>query len=200
MNHLAHIFLSGDDEYIKIGNFIGDYIKGKKYRKYDPQIQTGIIMHRNIDDFTDKNPIPKKVKHLFSPYFHKYAGIVIDLFYDHFLAVNWDKFSGQPLKDFVQEFYDILERNNELLPDQVQSFLPRMIEQNRLYTYKNLQGMEQALKVMSRRTSLPDNTSKAIKTLSENYLTINNNFLEFFPTIIDFIKNKYSVDIQRKIS
>jgi len=199
MNHLAHIFLSGDDEYIKIGNFIGDYIKGKKYRKYDPKIQKGIIMHRHIDDFTDKNPIPKDVKHLFSPYFHKYAGIIIDLFYDHFLAINWDKFSDQPLQDFVQDFYAMLEKNNEQLPDQVQSFLPRMIEQNRLYSYKNLQGLEQALKIMSRRTSLPDHTSKAIKTLSENYLTINRNFLEFFPTIISFIDSKYSLDIQRKI-
>jgi len=199
MNHLAHIYLSGDNDYIKIGNFIGDYIKGKKYTHYAPPIQKGIIMHRNIDDFTDKSPVPKKVKPLFSSFFHKYAGIVIDLFYDHFLAVNWYKFSEQPLEDFIKDFYVILERNNELLPDQVQSFLPRMIEQNRLYSYKNIQGLEQALKIMSRRTSLPDYTSKAIKILSDNYLTINRNFLEFFPNIISFIDSKYSLDIQRKI-
>ena len=199
MNHLAHIFLSGDDEYIKIGNFISDYIKGKKYKMYDSKIQTGILMHRNIDDFTDKNPVPKKAKSLFLPYFRKYAGIVVDLFYDHFLAVNWNRFSEQPLNEFVQEFYAILERNNEQLPHQVQSFLPRMIEQNRLYSYKNIQGLEQALKIMSRRTSLPDYTSKAIKILSDNYLTINRNFLEFFPTIISFVDSKYSLDIQRKI-
>jgi len=198
MNHLAHIFLSGNNDYVKIGNFIGDYIKGKKYKRYTPEIQIGIIMHRNIDNFTDSNEIPKKIKPLFSGYYGRYAGIIIDVFYDHFLAVNWDNFSDIPLKTFVNRFYSILQKNNQVLPYKVQNFLPRMIEHDRIYSYKYFQGLEKALSVMSKHTSLPDYTSKAMTILSDNYSLINRNFLEFFPEIINFITEHYSVDIQKK--
>jgi acyl carrier protein phosphodiesterase len=198
MNHLAHIFLSGNNDYVKIGNFIGDYIKGKKYKRYSPEIQKGIIMHRNIDNFTDSNEIPKKIKPLFSGYYGRYAGIIIDVFYDHFLAVNWDNFSDIPLKSFVNRFYSILQKNNQVLPYKIQNFLPRMIEHDRIYSYKYFQGLEKALSVMSKNTSLPDYTSKAMTVLSDNYSLINRNFLEFFPEIINFIMEHYSVDIQKK--
>jgi acyl carrier protein phosphodiesterase len=198
MNHLAHIFLSGNSDYVKIGNFIGDYIKGKKYKKYAPEIQNGIIMHRNIDNFTDNNETPKKIKPLFAGYYGKYAGIITDVFYDHFLAVNWDNFSDVPLENFVNRFYTILEENKQVLPRKVQNFLPRMIENDRIYSYKYFQGLEKALSVMSKHTSLPDYTSKAMNILSDNYSLINRNFLEFFPKIINFITEHYSVDIQKK--
>jgi acyl carrier protein phosphodiesterase len=198
MNHLAHIFLSGNSDYVKIGNFIGDYIKGKKYKNYALDIQKGIIMHRNIDNFTDSNDIPKKIKPLFAGYYGKYAGIVTDVLYDHFLAVNWEKFSAVPLRDFVNNFYTLLEKNRNILPRKVQSFLPRMIEHDRIYSYKYFQGLEKALTVMSKYTSLPDHSSKAMKILSDNYKIINRNFLEFFPEIMSFIVEHYSVDIQRK--
>ncbi len=197
MNHLAHIFLSGNSDYVKIGNFIGDYIKGEKYKKYEPEIQQGIIMHRNIDSFTDSSETPKKIKPLFAGYYGKYAGIIIDVFYDHFLAVNWENFSDVSLKYFVNSFYSIMESNKHLLPRKVQNFLPRMIEHDRIYSYKYFYGLERALTVMSKYTSLPDYTSKAMKILSDNYLLINNNFLEFFPEIINFITEHYYVDIQK---
>ncbi len=197
MNHLAHIFLSGNSDYVKIGNFIGDYIKGKKYKKYAPEIQQGIIMHRNIDSFTDSNEIPKKIKPLFTGYYGKYAGIITDVFYDHFLAVNWENFSDVPLKYFINSFYSIMESNKHLLPGKVQNFLPRMIEHDRIYSYKYFYGLEKALTVMSKYTTLPDYTSKAMKILSDNYLLINSNFLEFFPEVINFITEHYPVDIQK---
>jgi acyl carrier protein phosphodiesterase len=198
MNHLAHIFLSGNSDYIKIGNFIGDYIKGKKYKKYPPEVQKGIIMHRNIDNFTDNSDIPRRIKPLFTGYYGKYAGIITDVFYDHFLAVNWEHFSNIPLKDFVNRFYSILENNQHILPRKVQNFLPRMIAHDRIYSYKYFYGLEKALTVMSKHTSLPDYTTKAMSILSDNYSLINRNFMEFFPEIIDFITEHYSVDIQKK--
>jgi len=198
MNFLAHILLSGEDDFVKIGNFIGDYVKGKQYTVYPPQVQKGILMHRNIDDFTDKSSLPKQIKPLFSHHYRKYAGIVIDLFYDHFLAVNWLKFSEQSLSMFVREFYAILQQNKNLLPERVQNFLPRMIAQNRLYSYLYFQGLEQALTIMSKHTSLPDHTQAALDILSKNYQAINQNFLEFFPELIGHIEILYPSDLQER--
>ena len=92
MNFLAHIYLSGDSRELLIGNFIGDYVKGKDYEKYPPAIQDGILLHRKIDWFTDDHSITKKAKKLVRGQYGLYAGIVIDIFYDHYLSANWDQY------------------------------------------------------------------------------------------------------------
>src|SRR5512147_206580 len=102
MNYLAHIFLSGVDRDILIGNFIGDYVKGHDYDHYSAQIRKGILLHRRIDYFTDNHQIVHQSMNYFAPKYRKYAGIIIDILYDHYLAVNWDKFSPQPLDEFKE--------------------------------------------------------------------------------------------------
>lgn len=196
MNFLAHIYLSGNSDQIMIGNFIGDYVKGKKYRKYPEHIKKGILLHRNIDSFTDNSPVPKRVKSLLKPYYRKYSGIVIDMFYDHFLANNWGYFSNNPLEDFVSEFYELLYRYFDFLPERVQNFVPHMVHHNRILSYRDIQGLYHAMKVMVRTTSLPDKTDDAIMVLNDNYSTFNDNFLEFFPTLINYVKEQFQIDLQ----
>jgi len=196
MNLLAHIYLSGRHEPVKVGNFIGDYVKGSGYRHYRPMIRKGILLHRSIDSFTDHNVLPKQVKSLLRPYYRKYAGIVVDVFYDHFLANNWEEYSRFALSGFVNDFYRILEDYFEVLPARVQGFVPRMIRHNRLYSYKSIEGIEKALSVMARYSSLPEETGAAMKVLEEHYELINRNFHRFFPEIIEHVGYAYDLDME----
>ena len=197
MNLLAHIYLSGSDKYIKIGNFIGDYVKGRKYREYPCQVQKGILLHRTIDSFTDDHAIPREVKSILRPYYRKYAGIVVDVFYDHFLAGNWHTYSGFSLDGYIADFYRILKGHFDLLPAGVQQFVPRMISHNRLYAYRRLEGVEKALSGMSKYSSLPEETDAAMRVLVDYYELIQRNFNRFFPVMIDHVTQVYNIDIKR---
>ncbi|MFP4525947.1 MAG: ACP phosphodiesterase [Bacteroidales bacterium] len=196
MNFLAHIYLSGTNDDIKIGNFIGDYVKGRKYLQYRTNIRKGIILHRNIDDYTDKSKIPQPVKNLLKPFYRRYAGIVVDVLYDHCLSKNWEYFCQTPLEEYVNNFHKLLRREFSVLPRQVQNFVPRMIQHNRLLSYRETTGLHQSLTVMAKHTSLPDKADQAIDVLLKNYSTINDNFLEFFPMLIKYVKKVHSIDIQ----
>ncbi|MFO8234250.1 MAG: acyl carrier protein phosphodiesterase [Bacteroidales bacterium] len=193
---MAHIYLSGNNNDIKIGNFIGDYVKGKKYLNYRTLIQKGIILHRNIDEYTDKSEVPKTIKNLLKPHYRRYSGIVADVFYDHFLTKNWGYFSSIPIESFIHNFYELLRKEFSILPEPVQNFVPRMIYHNRLLSYRETEGLYQSLKVMSKTTSLPDKTEKAMEVLMNNYKIINDNFLNFFPLLINYVKEIHSIDIQ----
>ena len=103
MNFLAHIYLSGDNDLIKIGNFMADGIRGKQYENYPLEIQKGIILHRAIDTFTDAHPIFRQSTKRLHNNYHHYAGVIVDILYDHFLAKNWNKYSDEKLEDFVDE-------------------------------------------------------------------------------------------------
>jgi len=108
MNFLAHIYLSGNNEMVTIGNFIADGIRGKKYSIYPKDIQTGILLHRQIDTFTDAHKtVRESTKRLHKNYGH-YSGVIVDILYDHFLAKNWNHYSKTPLADYVDDFYDTL--------------------------------------------------------------------------------------------
>ena len=138
MNYLAHIYLSGDNPQLKIGNFIADSVKGKQFIKFSPEIQKGIILHRAIDNFTDTHKIVKKSVHRLFPMYSHYSTVIVDILYDHFLASNWKMYCEIPLEDYAQDFYGLLYDNFEDLPEKVQQFLPYMEEDNWLVSYKSI--------------------------------------------------------------
>ena len=196
MNFLAHIYLSGENEEVKIGNFIGDYVKGKAFHIYPDDIKKGILLHRFIDSFTDHSTHTIDAKQLFAPKYRKYAGIVIDIVYDHFLASNWSKYSFEPLEEFIANFHDLLLRSNEMLPKEVQDFVPKLIQNERLYSYREIGGIWSVLKTMPKYTTLPDHTDFAIETLKNNYEFLKQNFFLFFSDIIYYIKTVHNIDIK----
>lgn len=200
MNFLAHIYLSGEDDLIKLGNFIGDYVKGKAYHMYPNNIQKGIRLHRSIDSFTDRNRMAMKAKEYFYVQYHKYAGIVVDIIYDHFLAVNWERFSDISLYDYSQQFYALLQKYEFMMPTEVQIFIPKLIANNRLYSYRTVEGIGSVLSTMSRFTSLPDYSEFAVLTLKENYQALEENFFAFFSEILYYITNTHGIDIKIKQS
>ncbi len=184
MNYLAHLFLSGNDHHVMIGNFIGDYVKGNRYDKYAPGIRKGILLHRRIDEFTDKHAVVKQSASMLYDHYGRYSGIITDMFYDHLLASGWEIYSDTDLSDFVSGVHKLLLHNYFKLPARVKGFLPFLIKNRGLENYKNISGLHRALTIMSNRSSLPAKTDVAIKILEENYEEFRNQFNTFFPEAI----------------
>ncbi len=200
MNFLAHTYLSGSNDEIVIGNFKGDYVKGKNYIHLPELVRKGVMIHRDIDTFTDAHSITRRSRLRLVEGYHKYAGVIVDIFYDHFLAISWQKYCGIPLRDYVDRTYDILKRNYKTLPQGIKVWFPTFLENNWMLAYQNVEGIELVLERMSANTSLPDHTSFAIRRLREQYDDFLGEFGEFFPAIIDFIENKYKIDISSQIN
>ena len=184
MNYLAHLYLSGDDPQVRIGNFIGDYVKGNSYDKYSPGIRKGILLHRKIDDFTDNHPIVKRSSERLYPHYRRYSGIITDMFFDHLLAAEWNTYNDIPLNTFVSSVHKLLLYNYFKLPAKVKGFLPFLIKNRGLENYKHISGLQRALTIMSKRSSLPAKTETAIKILEENYDEFRDQFHTFFPDVI----------------
>ncbi|MDW8296135.1 MAG: ACP phosphodiesterase [Raineya sp.] len=188
MNFLAHIFLSGESEQVRIGNFIADAVKGNQWEEYEPEIQKGIHLHRAIDNFTDQHPIVLQgIERLYASQ-GKYASVAVDIFYDHFLAKNWQKYHPQDLLTFTQTFYTQVLKYLTHLPVKVQYMFPHMQKQNWLFHYQSLKGIERVFEGMSKRTSFQSNLLTAPKYLVENYAIYEQEFEQFFPQIISFVE------------
>ena len=190
MNFLAHIYLSGDDTEIKIGNFIADSVKGKQFIHYPKGIQKGIILHRAIDTFTDTHPtVRKSVRRLFPVYSH-YSTVIIDILYDHFLAANWSDYSTTPLDVYVADFYTLLKENIDILPLPIRQFLPIMINQNWLLKYSTVQGIGEILTQMNHRTGNKSRMNLAVKELEIYYSQFGEEFKSFFEDMENFAFEK----------
>ncbi|WP_346855056.1 ACP phosphodiesterase [uncultured Draconibacterium sp.] len=194
MNYLAHIYLSGKSEKLIIGNFIGDYVKGKRYLDYPEEISKGILLHRQIDTFTDKHWCTKEAKALFRDEFGLYSGIVVDFFYDHFLAKNWSDYSSVTLRTFAKRIHAILLSNFTILPLRVQGFLPFLIQNKRLESYATTDGIVQSLKIMGNYSTLPSKSAEAKIILENNYQLLNNYFEEFMKDMIEFVRSEYEIN------
>jgi acyl carrier protein phosphodiesterase len=199
MNYLAHLYLSGDDEATMVGNFIGDYVKGKSYEKFPENIQKGILLHRQIDYFTDQHPKFREAKKLLTGDYGLYSGIVIDLFYDHFLAKNWNRYSLLTLREFAKYSHAILLSHFRYLPKPVQGFLPFLIQHRRLESYAGTKGIQKSLKIMSHYTSLPENSQEAMNVMNANIPFFEENFSDFMHEIVNFVATEFGVTIKSPI-
>ncbi|MEL6810279.1 MAG: ACP phosphodiesterase [Bacteroidota bacterium] len=192
MNFLAHIYLSGEDEGITLGNFIADGIKGKSYLKYPEQIQKGILLHRGIDSYTDSHPIVKQsTKRLHKNYGH-YSGVIVDILYDHFLAKNWKQYHSIPLDTYVENFYELLRNSYEILPMRIRRMMPYMISDNWLLSYATIPGISKILDQMNMRTKGRSRMNFAVMELETFYSEFEEEFTSFFAELILFSKNKLS--------
>lgn len=190
MNYLAHIYLSGKDESVQLGNFFADSIKGKSYLNYPKKIQYGILLHRQIDSFTDNHLILRKSKLRLDERFGLYKGIIIDIFYDHFLAKNWSDYSDISLEDFSNDFYDLLLNNFDVLPVSTQRMVPYLVDQKWLQSYAQIDGIEKVLIGMNKRTNNRSEMHLAISDLHKHYEAFEKDFTLFFEDIIVFAEEQ----------
>lgn len=186
MNFLAHLYLSGNNEEIIIGNFIADHVKGKKIIEFSDGIQDGIRLHRMIDEYTDSHPVFLQSKDRLMPRYRKYAGVIVDMYYDHFLSANWHHFSNEPIRRFTVRMYKILLKKYWILPPKTKRILPFMAKDNWLVGYGSQEGLQMALTGMSRRTPFDSKMEYAVHDLMENYTTFKKEFNQFFPELVSF--------------
>lgn len=186
MNFLSHLFLSGNSKSIIIGNFIGDFVKGKKMFEFPPSIAKGIRLHREIDFFTDSHPVVLKSKNKLRVHHGHYAGVVVDVFYDHFLAANWRDYHPLDLEIYADNVYKMLNSNHQFLPESAKMMLPYMIRENWLVNYSKVEGIDQACKGIARRTKFESNLKTASQELIKYYEEFEEDFKTFLPTVINF--------------
>lgn len=190
MNFLAHIYLSGNSDKLIIGNFIGDAVKGNDFQHYHPEIIKGIKLHRKIDEYTDCHPIVIQSKNRLRSKYSKYSSVIVDIFYDHFLAVSWENYSETPLAVFAPQIYDLIHQNLDNLPPRVHEFLPYMISGNWLYNYSNFEGINSTLRGMSRRARFDSKMEQAGEDLQRDYDLYKNEFDLFFPELKQFAESE----------
>jgi acyl carrier protein phosphodiesterase len=190
MNFLAHLYLSKNNKNILIGNFIADAVKGKKHNNYPKEIQIGILLHREIDNYTDNHPIVKKSMSRLNSRYRHYKGVIIDILYDHFLAKNWDHYTSTPLDFYAENTYSLLNKNIDTFPEKLQKLLPNMIQYNWLVNYASLDGIERVLGGMNRRTKGVSQMDLAIDDLKLNYKELEQDFTQFFKDLEAFTEEK----------
>ncbi|TXE15215.1 DUF479 domain-containing protein [Seonamhaeicola algicola] len=190
MNYLAHIYLSGNNTLIQIGNFMADSIKGKKYTTYPKEIQIGILLHRQIDFFTDTHKTVKTSKKKLQKKYGLYSGIIVDILYDHFLAKNWSNYSNTPLDVYTTKFYNNLNKHYELLPSRIKNMMPYLITDNWLLSYQTTNGIAKVLNGMNKRTKNRAKMNEAIIELNLFYAEFEVEFTLFFKELIVFAENK----------
>jgi acyl carrier protein phosphodiesterase len=196
MNYLAHVFLSGDHEKIRIGNFIADFIYGNHYKNYDPEIQKGILLHRYIDTYTDAHPIFRQSKRRLFSRFRHYSAVIVDMFYDHFLADNFSAYSEKDLEAFVSDFYKLMKENKKILPAKVNKIVPVMSQYNWLVNYRDIEYLGSILAQMNHKTKHNTELHKSIEVLENSYDLFKDDFVIFFEDMLMERKKMFkSLDI-----
>ena len=190
MNFLAHIYLSGDNDLLKIGNFMADSIRGHDYDNYQTEIRKGILLHRAIDSFTDMHPVYRQSKHRLHEKYGHYSGVIMDIFYDHYLAKNWKTYSDVKLEDYAKTFYKLLQDNYDLLTDKAQKMLPNMMGRNWLVSYATIEGLQMIMFQMDYRTKNRVAMHESIVELKQFYVEFEQEFTLFFEALRQHCQEK----------
>lgn len=193
MNYLAHLYLSFGNEEILVGNFIADRVKGKQVLNYQQGIQTGIRVHRLIDSFTDHHPVVEVSKSRIRERYHKFAGIVIDMYYDHYLAANWSKYSDEPLLQFTRNSYKTLFRYYFIIPPRLRRILPWMAAGNWLVSYGDIDNIGLALKGLTTRIKVDSGIENGATELRLYYNDFKKDFESFFPELVQYSREALKI-------
>lgn len=192
MNYLGHSFLSFNRPELLVGNMIGDYVKGMaQVDTYPPGIQQGIWLHRQIDKFADKHPANALAKNLFKVEYQLYAGAIVDVIWDYFLANDPRFFQNEAaLKSFSEDTYAHLEKYTDFMPEKFLAVFPSMKTLNWLYNYRTVKGIEKALQGLAFKAKYMEPSDKAYQIFIKHYYELNQRYFEFIDDAVDFVKNK----------
>ncbi|OAD44756.1 ACP phosphodiesterase [Polaribacter atrinae] len=174
-----------------IGNFIADHIRGNNYGGFSKEIQQGIFLHREIDTFTDAHEIVRKSKRRLHERYRHYDGVIIDIFYDYFLAKNWSDYSNIPLEVYTNNVYELFSKIAADLPVKSQNFIKYMIEYNILFNYQYKDGIEKVLNGMNARTKGKSQMNLAIEDLHLLEDELQEDFTLFFKELIEHTNQKF---------
>ena len=175
---------------LTVGNFIGDFVKGSDLTGFPEKIGQGITLHRKIDHFTDHHEIVKESKQRIWKNYRHYSAVIIDMFYDHLLARNWQNFSPIPLSEFTSSFYRIIDDFRSAIPEKANHMLHYMRRDDWLYNYQFIKGIDRALKGMSQRTSHISGMERASTELESQLADFESDFMRFFPELVNFVNQE----------
>lgn len=189
MNYLAHAFLARHDAELLTGGLLGDFVKGRIDGQYRPGICAGIHLHRAIDRFTDAHPLMHASRTLIAPERRRFAGVLVDMYCDHFLARHWQRYAPQPLTQFTGMVYGVLWPQRHGFPERLQRLLPWMRTEDWLASYAELESVNIALHGLARRFRFAERAqplAEGIHDLVAHYGALEENFSAFFPELEAF--------------
>jgi acyl carrier protein phosphodiesterase len=189
MNYLAHLHLGGQRPGQMLGSLYGDFVKGRLQGQFDPEIEAAIQLHRSIDVFTDRHPRVDIALSRFSITRRRYAGIVLDVFFDHCLARDWTLYADQPLEQFTAHVYRVLSAEPQL-PERLARIAPHMVANDWLGSYQEFEVLEQVLRGISRRLTRPEELAGAMRELRGLYEPLSEDFRLFYPQLQHFAQNR----------
>ncbi len=196
MNWLAHLLLAEPNPEARLGNLLGDLVKGTQRQTLNINLQRGLECHQAIDIFTDQHPVVKCSKQRIDPEYRRFAGIFIDVFYDYILATNWQDYSNTSLTEFTSTIYASWSGHLSTLPLYPQGVIRRLIAEDWLSSYSTLEGIEQTLarisRRLNRRTLRDYDLTPAIAQLTSNYLLLEQDFEQFFPQLQLYVDDWHS--------
>ena len=187
MNYLAHLILGDDSDESLVGALLGDFVKGSELSRYSPAIQRGIRLHRRVDSFTDAHPVVIRSKRRIDPRYRLLKGVMVDIFYDHFLAKNWGEYARIPLEKFARQVYTSLRRHNCVLPRRLKWMLPYMVADNWLLSYREEETVAIVLGRMSQRLTRKNILGQGAEQLRRHYGALEDDFREFFPELKAYV-------------
>ncbi|BDS08673.1 ACP phosphodiesterase [Oceaniferula spumae] len=191
MNYLAHLLLADDSDASRIGNLLGDFTRGSIKELadiYPPELVRGIRMHRAVDRFTDSHPVFKQCRTLLAPERRRFAGIIVDIFFDHYLCKHWADYSKIPLEEFCQQVYHAFELHPEWRAGRLATAYPMMKSENWLMTYATVDGIELTLQRVSRRSPRIGRIADGIEDFKLHYVEFENHFLKYMPELVEFVR------------
>jgi len=191
VNYLAHLLLADDTDASRVGNLLGDFTRGSLEdlaKLYPEELVRGIKMHRAVDSYTDSHGIFKECKVLLAPERRRFAGVIVDIFFDHYLCKHWADYSDSALEDFCEQVYRAFEKHPEWLAGRLQEAFPSMRKQNWLMAYATVDGIELTLQRVSRRSPRVGGIADGIEDFKSNYGEFEEKFLRFMPELVDFVR------------
>ncbi|MCB1800399.1 MAG: DUF479 domain-containing protein [Gammaproteobacteria bacterium] len=193
MNYLAHLYLADSDPDALVGSLMGDFVKGAidaTRLPGSPALARAIVQHRHIDSFTDAHAVVQRSKQRIRPPYRRYAGILVDVFYDHYLAITWQRYSDVELAAFAQSVYRVMMARLDTLPPRMQRSMRYMIRADLLVSYRDIDGVGRALLGIESRLSRPSGLSAAISELKDNYAELASDFDAFFPQLREYVERQ----------
>ena len=192
MNYLAHLALAYPNAGLVVGNFIGDHVRNNDLPAFSAAIQAGVAMHRSIDSFTDKHAVTVAMRQLLFSKHRHLARVLMDVFYDHYLAKHFDVYHDMPLSEFIAKVQPILQKHESVLPNTAHRYLAGMVSQDWLAKYQTQEGIALILQKMADRSGLTELADGA-NSLAIHYDTLHDGFVRFYPDLqlyCDAFKNK----------
>jgi acyl carrier protein phosphodiesterase len=185
MNFLFHMLLSGADDQILVGNFMGDFVKGPLADRFPERIRQGVTLHRMIDSFASRDDLFQCSRRRLDPLYGLYRGVLVDLFYDHFLVAEWDSWSEEPFGRYLARTRSIIEGQRAELPERLQKLVPIIFEEL-LPSYGEVSGIGDALERMSQRVIRPNPLAGGVVELLHHYEDLRIDFRGFMPLVQHF--------------